>query len=213
MSDYPVAVQVLPATGNRNRLTTAFRFLLGLPHLILVGGPFAAGIGISMSSDHGIGVGTGMGLLGFFVCMTTIVMWLVIVLTAAHVDALWRFAAWYLRWRVRAMTYLMLLRDEYPPFGDDDYPTELQLGTPPERRSRVRVFFRLLFALPHLVLLVFIGLLWSFTTAVAWVLILFTGRYPETLYGFGLGALAWTTRVEAYLLLLRDEYPPFSLRV
>jgi hypothetical protein len=44
------------------------------------------------------------------------------------------------------------------------------------------------------------------------VLILVTGRYPETLYGFALGALAWTARVEAYVLLLRDEYPPFTLR-
>jgi hypothetical protein len=213
MSDYPVAVQVLPATGDRNRLTTAFRFILGIPHLILVGGPFAVGLGLAWSSDHGGSVGSGMGLIGLFVWCTTVVMWLVILFTAAHVDELWRFAAHYLRWRVRALSYLMLLRDEYPPFGDGDYPAELQLGAQPDRRSRVRVFFRLLFALPHIVLLALINVIWSFTTAVAWVLILFTGRYPETLYGFGLGALAWTTRVEAYLLLLRDEYPPFSLRV
>jgi hypothetical protein len=32
------------------------------------------------------------------------------------------------------------------------------------------------------------------------------------LYGYALGVLSWTTRVEAYLLLLRDEYPPFTLR-
>jgi hypothetical protein len=43
-------------------------------------------------------------------------------------------------------------------------------------------------------------------------MILFTGRYPETLYGFAIGVFAWTVRVEAYMLLLRDEYPPFSLR-
>jgi hypothetical protein len=46
---------------------------------------------------------------------------------------------------------------------------------------------------------------------IAWFAILFTGRYPAALYGFGVGVLRWETRVEAYALLLHDEYPPFSL--
>ena len=45
----------------------------------------------------------------------------------------------------------------------------------------------------------------------AWFLILFTGRYPQGLYAFGVGAFQWLIRVEAYLLLLVDEYPPFSM--
>ena len=45
---------------------------------------------------------------------------------------------------------------------------------------------------------------------VAWLAILFTGHYPEGLYQFGVGVLRWFIRVEAYLLLLVDEYPPFS---
>jgi hypothetical protein len=44
-------------------------------------------------------------------------------------------------------------------------------------------------------------------------MILLTGEYPETLYGFAIGVFAWSVRVEAYMLLLRDEYPPFTLRV
>jgi hypothetical protein len=52
----------------------------------------------------------------------------------------------------------------------------------------------------------------SFVRAiVAWCAILLTGRYPRALYDFGVGVLRWNTRVEAYLLLLHDEYPPFSL--
>ena len=39
----------------------------------------------------------------------------------------------------------------------------------------------------------------------------FTGDYPALLYEFAVGVLRWNTRVEAYFLLLRDEYPPFSL--
>jgi hypothetical protein len=51
----------------------------------------------------------------------------------------------------------------------------------------------------------------TIATAVMWVMILVTGRYPEALYGFAIGVLSWSVRVEAYLLL-RDEYAPFTLR-
>jgi hypothetical protein len=40
--------------------------------------------------------------------------------------------------------------------------------------------------------------------------ILFSSRYPQGLYNFGVGVLRWFIRVEAYLLLLVDAYPPFS---
>jgi hypothetical protein len=49
------------------------------------------------------------------------------------------------------------------------------------------------------------------TAVVSWLLILLTGRYPQGLYDFGVGALRWLIRVEAYMLLLVDDYPPFSL--
>jgi len=52
---------------------------------------------------------------------------------------------------------------------------------------------------------------WFITTIIAWFAILFTGEYPAGLYRFGVGVFRWSTRVEAYMFLLRDEYPPFSL--
>jgi hypothetical protein len=56
-----------------------------------------------------------------------------------------------------------------------------------------------------------LGIGWFITTIIAWFSILFTGNFPETLYRFGIGVMRWNARLEAYLLLLRDEYPPFSL--
>lgn len=56
-----------------------------------------------------------------------------------------------------------------------------------------------------------IGVAWGITTFIAWVMVILTGDFPLSLYNFGVGALRWSTRVEAYLLLLHDEYPPFSL--
>ena len=60
-------------------------------------------------------------------------------------------------------------------------------------------------------MLFFVLLAWGFTTIAAWFIILFTGNYPQGLYEFGVGALRWRLRVEAYMLLMVDEYPPFSL--
>ena len=56
-----------------------------------------------------------------------------------------------------------------------------------------------------------LGFAWAVSTLIGWFSILFTGNFPAPLYEFGVGVMRWSTRVEAYLLLLRDEYPPFSL--
>jgi hypothetical protein len=53
---------------------------------------------------------------------------------------------------------------------------------------------------------------WVVTAVIAWFAILFTGRYPAGMIDFGAGVLRWSLRVEGYQLLMRDEYPPFSLR-
>jgi hypothetical protein len=210
---YPVAVDVRPQTEQRNRLTTFFRFFLGLPHLILVGGPVALITSVGWGTHDTIHLGYGStGIIGFFICLVAIAAWFVIVVTARHPEKLWQLAHWYLGWRVRAISYMTLLRDDYPPFGEGEYPVQLQVDMPVGERDRVNVALRLILAIPHIVVLWFLSLAWGIATAIAWVLILITGRYPETLYGFAIGVLAWSVRVEAYMLLLRDEYPPFTLR-
>jgi len=47
---------------------------------------------------------------------------------------------------------------------------------------------------------------------VAWFAVLITGRYPRGMFDFLVGVMLWGVRVSAYLLLLTDRYPPFSLR-
>ena len=210
---YPVTVDIQPAIEERNRLTSAFRFFLAIPHMILVGGPIAVITSIEWSTDGGwhFEFGSG-GVLGVVACAVALISWFAIVFTGRHPDGLWKLASFYLRWRVRAVAYLMLLRDEYPPFGEGEYPAELRISMPEGERDRLSVALRIFLVLPHLFVLWLLSIVWAFTTAIAWIVILVTGRYPETMYGFGIGVLAWGVRVEAYMLLLRDEYPPFTLR-
>lgn len=73
------------------------------------------------------------------------------------------------------------------------------------------VGFRILLAIPQILVVWALSVAWAFSTITAWFVILLTGRYPEALYTFGVGVLRWSTRVEAYLLLLTDDYPPVAL--
>ena len=56
----------------------------------------------------------------------------------------------------------------------------------------------------------FIGIARFITVVIAWFAILFTGSYAGGLYRVAVGYLCWSFRVESYLLLTRDEYPPVS---
>jgi len=207
---YPVNVAVEPLLTNRDRITTFFRIFLALPHLILVGG---ASVGLTLGSREGnMGSWGGEGgLLGAVAYFLAIVSWFTIVLTGTHIVGIRQFTTFFMRWRVRALAYLMLLEDAYPPFGDAPYPASFDIIDPVGPRDRVTVFFRLILAIPHFIVLIFVLLAWLITTVVAWFAILFTGTYPLGLYEFGVGALRWLLRVQAYLLLLVDDYPPFSL--
>jgi len=210
---YPVRLRIVPSLDQRNRLTTGLRFILAIPHLLLVGAPIAAAMTWGRTSEAGVdhSWGAGGGALGAVAFVCALIAWFAIVFTGRAPDGLLKLSAFYLRWRVRASAYVALLRDEYPPFGDVEYPVEVELPVVPSQRDRLSVAFRPILAIPHLLAIWAIGFAWGITTIIAWFAILFTGRYPSALYRFGAGALRWTTRVEAYLLLLTDEYPPFTL--
>ncbi len=71
-----------------------------------------------------------------------------------------------------------------------------------------------LFLVPHIVILVFLWIAFVFVTIIAFFAILFTGKYPRSLFDFNVGVLRWTWRASfyGYQALATDEYPPFSLK-
>src|SRR5215813_14140312 len=124
---YPVSVTVAPAIENRNRLTTFFRLILAIPHIILVGG---VGIGFAGSSRGDSTTTTSFGeggLLGAVAGFLAIVSWFTIVFAGIHIVGIRQFCSFYLRWKARATSYLVLLEDAYPPFGDAPYPTAVDI--------------------------------------------------------------------------------------
>ena len=208
---YPVTTSIEPQLAHRNRLTTAFRLILAIPHVFLVGG-VGAGFAVHSGRSDMTSYGSETGLLGSIAFLLAIISWFTIVFTGEHYTPIRRYTRFYLRWRVRALAYLMLLSDLYPPFGDGPYPASLACEDPGTERDRVSVGFRLLLAIPHYIVLFFLGIGAFFVTIAAWFAILFTGTYPRGIFEYMVGVHRWANRVEAYAFTLAtDHYPPFRL--
>jgi hypothetical protein len=79
--------------------------------------------------------------------------------------------------------------------------------------SRWQWLVKWFLAIPHYVILIGLGAALAVVTVIAWFAILFTGRYPRTLFDFAVGVLRWNWRVSfyTYSALATDQYPPFTL--
>jgi hypothetical protein len=118
------------------------------------------------------------------------------------------------RFGTRVGAYLALLTDRYPS-TEDEQAVHLDLDYPDAREglNRWLPLVKWLLALPHYVVLLFLGVGAVVAVVIAWFAILFTGRYPRGLFDYVVGVGRWALRVQAYaFLLLTDAYPPFSLR-
>jgi len=141
---------------------------------------------------------------------TLVIAWFAILFTGRYPRGLFDFAVGLMRWSARVTAYAYLMRDEYPPFSTGgEYPVRLEVDYP-ERLSRWLIFIKCLLAIPHLIILYGYTILASAIQFVSFFIILFTGRYPKALFDLVVGYYRWDNRVNAYMLLLTDEYPPFT---
>ena len=163
-----------------------------------------------------------------FLWIAFVVVWIIaffaILFTEKYPKSLFNFNLGVLRWtwRVGFYSYEALGTDKYPPFtlaSVDDYPADLEVAYP-ERLSRGLVLVKWwLLAIPHWVVFFVFQVGWgrespglvqilAFFGAVA---LLFTGKYPESIFKLVIGMNRWSYRVCAYVALMTDRYPPFRL--
>ena len=204
---YPVQFSVEYPDRDLDRLSTAFRIIVAIPILVVlgaVGGGWGGGWG---GSGNGEMVAAGAGGILFFPAL------LMILFREKYPRWWYDWNLELLRFQNRVAVYLGLLDDRYPS-TDERQSVSLEFPYPDAKQglNRFLPLVKWLLAIPHYVVLVFLGLAAIVCVIIAWFAILFTGRYPRGLFDFVVGVLRWGNRVVGYaFILVTDRYPPFRL--
>jgi uncharacterized protein DUF4389 len=168
----------------RNRLTVFFRLLLAIPHLIWL---------------------TLWSIVAFFAAIGN---WFAILFTGTAPAGLHRFLASYVRYQLHVGAYVYLVGNPFPGFTGErgSYPIELSIA---ERAAQNRwtVGFRIILALPALLLGAAYGSLLLAVAVLGWFASLFTGTMPLGLRNAGALGLRYSAQLYSYLLLVTEAYP------
>ncbi len=144
----------------------------------------------------------------------TFIAFFAILFTKRYPRGLFDFVVNVNRWNANVLAYYGLFRDEYPPFSWEpgQYAVTYEVDYPEKLNRWLPLVKWWLLAIPHYIVLFALGIAALVVYIIAWFAILFTKRYPRGLFDFIVGYRRWDYRVNAYTGLLRDEYPPFSLK-
>ncbi len=118
-----------------------------------------------------------------------------------------------IKFLTRVGSYVTLLSDVYPS-TDEDQNVHIKVAYPDVGKdlSQGLPLIKWFLAIPHYIVLAFIGVAVVACDVWIWFAILFTGRVPRGLFDFIVGYYRWSLRVSAYAYFqFTDEYPPFSL--
>ena len=204
-ASYPARLDVEYPEEGLSRLKTLFRIVLIIPIAIVAGLVTGQIAGIGMEDSE-----SWRGLAAALFLPTLLML-------------LFRqkYPRWWFNWNLeltrfmaRVEAYLGLLREEYPS-TDEEQAIRLELDYPDAERdlNRWLPLVKWILAIPHYIVLIFLGIGAVISVMIAWFAIIFTGRYPRALFDFVVGVARWSLRVGAYMwLLITDRYPPFSLK-
>ena len=132
-------------------------------------------------------------------------------------DSIFNFRVMTYRYQWRVTTFALFMRDEYPPFSfatsaaDDGIDTARLSIQPPGEMNRWLPLVKWILAIPHYIVLVVLGIGAFFVWIITFFAVVITGRYPQALRDYMVGVARWGYRVNAYVLFMTDEYPPFRL--
>lgn len=190
---YPASVQ-LDSPDRIANWRPLVHWLLAVPHLLI------------------------LYVLGTVSQIVSLISWFAIVFTGRMPAGLASFQAMYLRYNMRVNVYIGFLDDQYPPFAfdmtaDDPGTTAVSVNFQPqlEDRNRLTVLVRLIMAIPAALFAIVVGIVAIVCHFLSFFAVLFTGRWPAGLRGWIVSVLGVDIRLNAYMTLLTDDYPPFSL--
>ena len=203
---YPTTLSVDYPDRELNRLTSFFRLIVVIPIGVIL---YLVSGAVYRSGDESqwvVAISAG-GVL-FLATMLMLVF-------------KQKYPRWWFDWNIaltkfsiRVGAYLALLRDEYPS-TDEDQAVHIEIPYPDAKKdlNRWLPLVKWFLAIPHYIILFFLGIAAVLVVIITWFAILFTGRYPKGLFDFVVGVMRWSLRVMAYAALLTtDEYPPFTLK-
>jgi Domain of unknown function (DUF4389) len=187
VSTHPVRFEA-DYVERRSRLTTFFRLVLVIPHAIV------------------------LYLWTLAAYVVAIIAWFAIVITGRWPRGLYDFSASYWRYGTAVLGYTFLLTDEYPPFGSDvdDYPVRLLVAPPKERYSRLKALFRIILAIPVLIIAYAMQIVAAVGALLAWFAIVVLGRQPKALQDMIVLGVSYQQRSNTYVYLLTEDWPPFT---
>jgi Domain of unknown function (DUF4389) len=184
---YPVTFEA-DYVERRDRLTVFFRLILAIPLAIW------------------------LYVYAIVAYIAIVIAWFAIVITGTYPRGLYNFAAGFTRFLARFTAYTVLLCDPYPSFGgseDPAYPVRMQFE-PLEHYSRLKTFFRIILAIPILILRYVMNLMLEVGAIAAWFVIVITGKMPRGLFDLMVLANSYMARSDSYIALLTETYPPFQ---
>ncbi len=202
---YPASLEIDYPDRSLNRLTTFFRVFTVIPIAIVLG-----------SLSHSEYVVNSGGHTTTYASGAAAMLFVPVLLMLLFRR---KYPGWWFDWNLeltrfstRVGAYVALMDDVYPS-TDEEQSVHLQIERPDgEQLNRWLPLVKWLLAIPHFIILVFLGIAAFFVVVFAWFAILFTGRYPRGAFGFVMGVMRWTLRVTCYAILLTtDRYPPFSM--
>lgn len=186
---YPVSYEA-DFKPEQNRATTFFRIILAIPWFIV-----AIVYYIIASFSH-------------------LFAWVAVVILGRYPEGLYNFNSGMVRFFVRTSAWVYLQTDEWPPFGisdDANYPIRVNFAPHAEHQSRLKAFFRIILALPMLIVAYAVSYTHQWIAVIAWLTIVFRGYLPEGINTAMTFCNSFYARVYGYLALLTDEYPPIGI--
>lgn len=143
----------------------------------------------------------------------TLIALFAILFTRKYPEGLFKLQVGIQRWSQNVWAYV-LFHDQYPPFSFDDgqYPPVSYTVERREQYARFMPLIKWLLAVPHYIVLLFLSVGGFFVFLWLLLAVLVTGHYPRSAFDYLVGVARWSARVQSYVGLLVDQYPPFSMK-